>query len=83
MIYFVLLKIHELRNHASWFYVNFVFQSPNNQVRFAAVGDQQALTYFDIDSVSGVVRLRQPLYTGNLNQYLVRDALRILQLKNF
>lgn len=52
-----------------------VFQAPNNQVLYSAVGDQSAMQYFDVNENSGRVFIRQPLYTGTSSQYLVSTVL--------
>ena len=47
------------------------FQGPNNKVRYAIVGDSQAMEYFTIDPNLGTIALRKSLVGASTQSYTV------------
>ena len=54
-------------------YYNYLFQSPYNTVRYQATGSSDALKYFAVNSVEGIVSAQRSLMLdeSKTNTYLV------------
>ena len=46
-----------------------MFQAPYNTVTYSVIGDDDAPNYFQIDSATGQIRVRQSLLSDSASQY--------------
>lgn len=53
----------------------FIWQAPYNQITYTAIGDGLAISYFSINSNSGLISVRDTLTKDNSASYTVRNDL--------